>query len=80
MKIFSQLIVTAKTFLKKVFAAHFYKPTNKINADILLFKPTENYAKLAKDYGLNDVKLISKAFQNFFYHFFIFSFSSATTN
>lgn len=50
-----QLSVTAKSFLRKVFAAHHYKPTNKINADILLVKPTENYVKLDHDYGLKDV-------------------------
>lgn len=50
-----QLAVTAKSFLKKIFAAHHYKPASKVNADVLLIKPEENYAKLANDYGLSDV-------------------------
>lgn len=53
---YPQLAVTAKSFLKKLFAAHHYKPVNKIDADILLIKPTENYAKLDEDYGLGDVR------------------------
>lgn len=51
-----KVAVTAKSFLKKIFAAHHYKPTNKVNADVLLFKPSENYAKLTEDYGLREVK------------------------
>ncbi|CRK93737.1 CLUMA_CG007265, isoform A [Clunio marinus] len=47
------LAITAKSFLKKLFAAHHYRPVNKINADVLLIKPSENYAKLTNDYGLN---------------------------
>jgi hypothetical protein len=47
--------MTAKSFLRKIFAAHHYKPVNKVNAETLLIKPTENYAKLADDYGLSDV-------------------------
>lgn len=50
-----QLAVTAKSFLKKLFAAHHYKPMNKVDAEILLIKPTENYAKLSEDYDLNEV-------------------------
>lgn len=50
--------MTAKSFLKKIFAAHHYKPVTKINADVLLIKPTENYAKLTNDYGLNEVSVI----------------------
>lgn len=48
--------MTAKSFLKKLLAAHHYKPMGKINANVLLIKPTENYAKLQNDYGLGDVK------------------------
>ncbi|CAG9798221.1 unnamed protein product [Chironomus riparius] len=47
--------VTAKSFLMKLIAAHNYKPMSKINANTLLIKPTENYTKLAKDYGLNEL-------------------------
>lgn len=52
-----QVEVTAKSFLKKIYAAHHYKPTNKVNADVLLFKPSENYAKLTEDYGLREVNI-----------------------
>jgi len=48
--------MTAKSFLKKLVAAHNYKPTGKINANTLLIKPKENYAKLQDDYGLKEVK------------------------
>ena len=47
--------MTAKSFLRKIFAAHHYKPVNKVNATTLLIKPTENYAKLSEDYDLKDV-------------------------
>jgi fatty acid synthase, animal type len=47
--------MTAKSFLMKLVAAHNYKPTGKINANTLLIKPTENYAKLQNDYGLSQV-------------------------
>lgn len=39
----------------KLIAAHNYKPMGKINANTILIKPTENYTKLANDYGLNEV-------------------------
>lgn len=54
-----QLAVTAKSFLKKLFAAHHYKPMNKVDAEILLIKPTENYAKLSEDYDLNEVSFFN---------------------
>jgi fatty acid synthase, animal type len=47
--------MTANSFLRKLFAAHHYKPMGKINANVLLIKPTENYAKLEHDYGLTEV-------------------------
>ncbi|KAG5674367.1 hypothetical protein PVAND_004341 [Polypedilum vanderplanki] len=47
--------VTAKSFLKKLLAAHIYKPTGKIDANVLLIKPTENYVKLSNDYGLTEL-------------------------
>uniref|UniRef100_A0A336MQ27 Fatty acid synthase n=1 Tax=Culicoides sonorensis TaxID=179676 RepID=A0A336MQ27_CULSO len=49
------IMQTATSFYKKLIAAHNYKPENKINAQTLLFKPTENYAKLSEDYGLSTV-------------------------
>lgn len=49
--------MTAKSFLKKLLAAHHYKPIGKINANVLLIKPTENYAKLQNDYGLTEVRI-----------------------
>lgn len=52
-----QLAATANSFIKKIIAAHHYKPSTKINADVMLIKPTENYAKLQEDYGLTDVSL-----------------------
>lgn len=54
--------MTAKSFLKKLFAAHHYRPNNKVNADILLIKPTENYSKLPNDYGLKDVSSFTSKF------------------
>lgn len=47
--------MTASSFLKKIVAAHTYKPMSKIEANVLLIKPTENYAKLKDDYGLSEV-------------------------
>jgi len=47
--------VTALTFYKKLLAAHNYKSTSKIVSNVTLIKPTENYAKLAADYGLSEV-------------------------
>lgn len=47
--------MAASSFLKKIVAAHHYKPVNKIDAQVILFKPTENYAKLKDDYGLSEV-------------------------
>lgn len=72
--------MTAKSFLRKLFAAHHYKPVNKINAEVLLFKPTENYAKLSNDYGLSEVSLMSHSSlsTSFVINFSLFSFSSAT--
>jgi hypothetical protein len=58
--------MTAKTLLKKLFAAHHYDPKNKVDANILLIKPTENYAKLAADYNLSDVsrRLVMSSFDS----------------
>jgi len=63
--------------LKKLLAAHYYKPTEKINADILLIKPTENYAKLENDYGLSNVSL-SDTTAMLYQRLTRFLFSSAT--
>uniref|UniRef100_W4VRN6 Fatty acid synthase n=1 Tax=Corethrella appendiculata TaxID=1370023 RepID=W4VRN6_9DIPT len=49
------LRVTAVSFVKKIFAGHLYKPNNKIDANVVLVKPSENYAKLQGDYGLSDL-------------------------
>lgn len=49
--------ISAATFYKKLLAAHFYKPERKLNAtNVTLVKPTENFVKLAADYGLSEVK------------------------
>jgi hypothetical protein len=47
--------VTAESFIKKIIAAHHYKPEYKIKADVVLIKATENYTKLQEDYGLTEV-------------------------
>jgi hypothetical protein len=47
---------SATSFYKKLLAAHLYKNEAKIDAKTLLFKPTENYAKLKEDYGLSEVR------------------------
>jgi len=48
--------LAALTFYKKLKAAHLYKPERKLAAtNVTLFKPTENYVKLAADYGLSEV-------------------------
>ncbi|XP_058059390.1 fatty acid synthase [Anopheles bellator] len=49
------LETTAKSFVGKIVASHMYKPSSKINANVKLVKPTENYAKLQGDYGLSDL-------------------------
>lgn len=49
--------ISALTFYKKLLAAHLYKPENKLTAtNVTLVKPTENYVKLAADYGLSEVR------------------------
>lgn len=51
-----QIKATAKCFYQKLVAADSYKPAkSKINANIVLVKPTENYTKLGEDYGLSEV-------------------------
>lgn len=53
--------LAALTFFKKLKAAHLYKPERKLNtSNVTLFKPTENYVKLAADYGLSEVKFRHK--------------------
>nr|WLW11093.1 fatty acid synthase 1 [Sitodiplosis mosellana] len=47
--------LAASTFYKKLKAAHLYKPERKLASNVTLFKPTENYVKLAADYGLSEV-------------------------
>lgn len=47
--------VTTLTFYKKLLAAHTYKPEKKVSSNVTLIKPTENYVKLAADYGLSEV-------------------------
>lgn len=47
--------LTALTFYKKLYAAHNYKPEHKLASSVTLVKPTENYVKLAADYGLSEV-------------------------
>lgn len=50
--------LAAVTFYKKLKASHLYKPERKLAAsNVTLFKPTENYVKLAADYGLSEVSL-----------------------
>lgn len=49
------LETTAKSFVQKIVANHWYKPSSKINAPVNLVKPTENYAKLQGDYGLSEL-------------------------
>lgn len=46
----------ALAFYKKLYAAHIYKPERKLTSThVTLVKPTENYVKLAADYGLSEV-------------------------
>lgn len=47
--------IAALTFYKKLLAAHTYKPERKVTSSVTLVKPTENYVKLAADYGLSEV-------------------------
>lgn len=48
--------LAALTFFKKLKASHNYKPERKLTVSpVTLFKPTENYVKLAADYGLSEV-------------------------
>lgn len=56
---------TASSFYKKLLAAHNYQTESKINAKTLLFKPTENYAKLEDDYGLSKVRLLIQKLTSF---------------
>lgn len=52
----TDLVIKAATaFYNKLVAADQYKPKNKIQCDVTLVKPIENYAKLEEDYGLNEV-------------------------
>lgn len=51
--------VTTLTFYKKLLASHNYKPERKLTSNVTLIKPTENYVKLATDYGLSEVNIIS---------------------
>lgn len=54
--------LAASTFYKKLKAAHLYKPERKLNAsNVTLFKPTENYVKLAADYGLSEVSVVFRS-------------------
>lgn len=49
--------LAAATFFKKLKASHIYKPERKLTTShVTLFKPTENYVKLAADYGLSEVR------------------------
>lgn len=48
--------IAALTFYNKLKASHNYKPERKLTtSNVTLFKPTENYVKLAADYGLSEV-------------------------
>lgn len=52
--------LAAFTFFQKLKAAHLYKPERKLaTSNVTLFKPTENYVKLAADYGLSEVNFNS---------------------
>lgn len=44
---------------------------SKINANVLLIKPTENYAKLSNDYGLSEVNVDLKVIKNKMNNFLI---------
>uniref|UniRef100_A0A1I8NSS5 Fatty acid synthase n=1 Tax=Stomoxys calcitrans TaxID=35570 RepID=A0A1I8NSS5_STOCA len=46
---------TAISFYRKLVAADKYVPVSKVSCNVSLVKPTENYAKLEEDYGLNEV-------------------------
>lgn len=50
-----QIVQAATSFYKKLLAADKYVPSTKVSCDVTLVKPTENYAKLEEDYGLNEV-------------------------
>lgn len=54
---FSQIIQAATTFYKKLEICDSYKPHLKVNCEVTLVKPTENYAKLEEDYGLHEVRI-----------------------
>lgn len=45
-----------ESFYMKLRAAHYYAPDTKIKSSVVLIKPTENYTKLAEDYGLSNVR------------------------
>ncbi|XP_037959865.1 fatty acid synthase [Teleopsis dalmanni] len=48
------IIKTATAFYKKLIAADKFHPNVKINCNVTLVKPKENYAKLEDDYGLKE--------------------------
>lgn len=67
--------LAALTFFKKLKASHYYKPERKLaTSPVTLFKPTENYVKLAADYGLSEVKfeLIKEEMTHSKIRFFLF--------
>lgn len=45
----------AASFYYKLAASDKYSVTQKLQCDVTLIKPTENYSKLELDYGLNEV-------------------------
>lgn len=51
--------ISTLTFYKKLYAAHTYKPSGKLTSSVTLIKPTENYVKLAADYGLSEVNIFN---------------------
>lgn len=52
----TELVIKAATaFYNKLVAADQYKPKHKVQCDVTLVKPIENYAKLEDDYGLNEI-------------------------
>lgn len=65
--------LTALTFYRKLYAAHNYKPERKLTSNVTLVKPTENYVKLAADYGLSEVNTIDEILATIFTQFSHFS-------
>lgn len=62
---FETVHVAALKFFNKLVASHNYKPERKLTTSkVTLFKPTENYVKLAADYGLSEVsfEVLAKCF------------------